>query len=59
MERVRDMRRFTIKCLMKPKTGCHEAEGRKKVTARVIRLSLALPRPNYYLGFAEVEEYEV
>ena len=55
MERARGTGQFTIECFKKSKMGCHEAEGRKKITVRVIRLSSALSRPDYYPGPVEVE----
>ena len=57
-EQARDMKDFAINCL-KSKTGCREGEGRKRITVRVVRLNSALPRPDYYPGSVEVEEYEV
>ena len=59
MERARDMKEFTIECLNKSKTGCHEGEGRKRIAVRMIKLRPALPRPDYYPGSVEGEEYEV
>ena len=57
-EQARDMKDFAINCL-KSKTGCREGEGRERITVRVVRLNSTLPRPDYYLGSVEVEEYEV
>ena len=50
---------FVIDCLKTSQLGRGEGEGRKRTTVRVVRLSSALPRPNYYPGSVEVEEYGV
>ena len=52
------MKDFAIDCL-KSKSGRQEGEGRNRITVRVVRLSSTLPRPDYYPGSVETEEYEV
>ena len=53
------MKDFAIDCLKKSKSGRQEGEGRNRITVRVVRLSSTLPRPDYYPGSVETEEYEV
>ena len=58
-KQAKAMKDFTIDCLKKSESGRQEREGRKRITVRVVRLNSALPRPDYYPGSVEVEEYEV
>ena len=50
------MEEFRIERLTKSKTGCHEAEGRKRITVKVIGLSSVLHCLDYYPDSVEVEE---
>ena len=50
-EYMTDLEEWTIDCLKRPKTGCLEEEGRKRITLRIIEFG--------YDYFAEVREYEV
>ena len=49
---------LVIDCL-KPKAGCHEGEGRKKTTLRIIELGSDSHYGPHYLDSVKVEEYEV
>ena len=53
------MKDFAIHCLKTLKPGRHKGEGRKRTMVRIVRLSFALPHPEYRPGSVEVEEYEV
>ena len=58
-KQAKTMKDFAIDCLKKLKSGRQEGEGRNRITVRVVRLSSTLPRPDYYPGSVETEEYEV
>ena len=58
-EQVRRIKDFAIDRLKTLKYGRHEAEGVKRIIVRIVRLSFALPHPDYLPGSVEVEEYEV
>ena len=53
------MKDFAIDRLKTLKSGRHKAEGMKRTIVRIVRLSFALPHPDYLPGSVEVEEYEV
>ena len=54
------MKNFAIDRLKTLKSGHHiKAEGMKRIIVRIVRLSFALPHPDYLPGSVEVEEYEV
>ena len=59
---------WTIDCLKRPGTGCHERGRRKQTTLRVIELNSVfnqVPRVGdgdllrFHVGSVKVEEYEV
>ena len=58
-KQAKGLKDFAIDCLKTSQIRRHEGEGRKRTTVKVVRLSSALPCPNYYPGSVEVEVYEV
>ena len=58
-EQAKGPKDFVIDCLKTSQLGRREGEGRNRTTVRAVRLNPALPRPNYYPGSVEVEEYGV
>ena len=56
---MRGMKDFAIHCLKTLKSGRHKGERRKRTMVRIVRLSFALPHPEYRPGSVEVKEYEV
>ena len=56
---MRGMKDFAIDRLKTLKSGRHKGEGRKRTMVRIVRLSAALPHPDYCPDPVEVEVYEV